>query len=64
MIEDRADLPNAIALNSLMVNGSRILGPSVGGLLIAAVGEDDTVLVPVGQVRTQTSMSCALKIRT
>jgi MFS family permease len=39
MIEDRADLPNAIALNSLMVNGSRILGPSVGGLLIAAVGE-------------------------
>lgn len=39
MIEDRADLPNAIALNSTMVNASRILGPSVGGALIAAVGE-------------------------
>jgi MFS family permease len=39
MIEDRADLPNAIALNSSMVNGSRIVGPSVGGLIIAAVGE-------------------------
>src|SRR4051812_839216 len=39
MIEDRADLPNAIALNSLMVNASRILGPSIGGVLIAAVGE-------------------------
>ncbi|MGI8509517.1 MAG: MFS transporter, partial [Gemmatimonadaceae bacterium] len=32
-------LPNAIALNSSMVNGSRIIGPSIGGLLIATVGE-------------------------
>jgi MFS family permease len=39
MVEDRADLPNAIALNSSMVNGSRILGPSIGGLVIGAVGE-------------------------
>jgi len=39
MIADRADLPNAIALNSSMVNGSRIVGPSIGGILIAAVGE-------------------------
>jgi MFS family permease len=39
MIEDRADLPNAIALNSSMVNASRIVGPSIGGVLIAAVGE-------------------------
>jgi MFS family permease len=39
MIEDRADLPNAIALNSTMVNASRVLGPSIGGALIAAVGE-------------------------
>jgi MFS family permease len=39
MVEDRADLPNAIALNSSMVNGSRIIGPSIGGALIAAFGE-------------------------
>jgi MFS family permease len=39
MIEDRAHLPNAIALNSSMVNGSRIIGPSIGGVIIAAVGE-------------------------
>jgi MFS family permease len=39
MIADRADLPNAIALNSSMVNGSRIVGPSIGGIIIAAVGE-------------------------
>ena len=39
MIVNREDLPNAIALNSSMVNTSRILGPSIGGLLIAGFGE-------------------------
>jgi MFS family permease len=39
MVEDRADLPNAIALNSALVNGSRMIGPAIGGVLIAAVGE-------------------------
>jgi MFS family permease len=39
MVDDREDLPNAIALNSTMVNGSRIIGPSIGGIIIAAVGE-------------------------
>jgi len=39
MVEDRADLPNAIALNSSMVNSTRIIGPSIGGIIIAAVGE-------------------------
>jgi MFS family permease len=39
MVEDRADLPNAIALNSSMVNGARLIGPSVAGVLIAAAGE-------------------------
>jgi MFS family permease len=39
LVDDRADLANAIALNSSMVNGSRIIGPSIGGALIAAVGE-------------------------
>src|SRR3569832_782675 len=39
MVEDPGDLPNAIALNSTMVNASRIVGPSIGGLIIAAVGE-------------------------
>jgi MFS family permease len=39
MVSDREDLPNAIALNSSMVNASRIIGPSIGGILIATVGE-------------------------
>ena len=39
MVENRADLANAIALNSSLVNGSRIIGPAIGGAIIAAVGE-------------------------
>jgi MFS family permease len=35
----REDLPNAIALNSSMFNGARIVGPAVAGLLVGAVGE-------------------------
>lgn len=39
MVESREDLPNAIALNSSLVNAARLVGPSVAGLLIAGVGE-------------------------
>jgi MFS family permease len=39
MVVQREDLPNAIALNSSLVNGGRLVGPSVAGLLIAAAGE-------------------------
>jgi MFS family permease len=35
----REDLANAIALNSSMVNGARVVGPAIAGLLVAAVGE-------------------------
>jgi MFS family permease len=35
----RADLMNAIALNSSMFNGARIIGPSVAGILVASIGE-------------------------
>jgi MFS family permease len=39
MVEDRNDLSNAIAINSSMVNGARLVGPSIAGLVIAAFGE-------------------------
>lgn len=35
----KEDLLNAIALNSSMFNGARVVGPAVAGLLVAAVGE-------------------------
>ncbi len=39
MIDDRADLGNAIAINSSMANGARLIGPAIAGLVIAAFGE-------------------------
>jgi MFS family permease len=39
MVERREDLPNAIALNSSMVNASRLIGPALAGVVIGAIGE-------------------------
>ena len=39
LIERREDLGNAVALNSSLVNGARLIGPSIAGILIATVGE-------------------------
>ncbi len=39
MVEDKRDLGNAIALNSFMFNGARLVGPSIAGLLIGIAGE-------------------------
>src|SRR5690242_10741867 len=45
MVENREDLGNAIALNSSMVNAARLIGPSVAGIIIAAVGEGYCFLI-------------------
>ncbi|HXX91283.1 MAG TPA: MFS transporter [Acidimicrobiales bacterium] len=34
----RGDLPNAVSLNSVLMNGARVVGPAIGGVLIATVG--------------------------
>ncbi len=39
MLEKKEDLGNAIALNSSLVNGARLIGPAIAGILIAALGE-------------------------
>jgi MFS family permease len=39
LVEKKEDLGNAIALNSLMFNGARIIGPSIAGILLASAGE-------------------------
>jgi len=38
MIEERGDLGNAIALNSSMVNGAKLVGPAIAGVVVAAAG--------------------------
>ena len=45
MVESRADLSNAIAINSSMVNMARLVGPSLAGMLIAATNEGWCFLV-------------------
>jgi MFS family permease len=45
MVDGRADLSNAIALNSTMVNGARLLGPALAGIIIAAAGEGYCFLI-------------------
>jgi MFS family permease len=39
LVAQPEDLSNAIALNSFMINGARLIGPAIAGLVIAVVGE-------------------------
>ena len=39
MVDDRNDLSNAIAINSSMANGARLIGPAIAGLVIGATSE-------------------------
>ena len=39
MVNNRDDLPNAIALNSVLMNGGRLIGPSIAGVLLAFISE-------------------------
>lgn len=45
MIDDPADLPNAVALNSSVFNGSRLIGPAIAGVTIAVLGEGACFLI-------------------
>lgn len=39
LVSDKADLPNAIGLNSFLMNGSRFVGPALAGMIVALAGE-------------------------
>jgi MFS family permease len=39
LVADRAELPNAIALNSFMMNATRFVGPALAGVVVASLGE-------------------------
>lgn len=45
LVEKKEDLGNAIALNSLMFNGARLIGPSIAGVLLATAGEGICFLI-------------------
>lgn len=62
LVQDRAVLPNAVALHSTALNSARFLGPAIGGVLIGAWGEAAcfllhpitlvAVLVQLARIRT------------
>jgi MFS family permease len=68
MIERKEDLPNAIALNSSLVNGARLIGPSVAGALIALAGEGWCFLIDavsyLAVIAALLAMTVALRPRT
>lgn len=45
MVENKDDMGNAIALNSMMFNGARLIGPSVAGVVLATTGEGVCFLI-------------------
>lgn len=45
MIEDKKDLPNALALNSSMVNLSRLIGPAIAGFVLEKFGDGTCFLL-------------------
>ncbi len=45
MVEKKEDLGNAIALNSMMFNGARLIGPSLAGIILATTGEGVCFLI-------------------
>jgi len=62
LVGDRADLPNAIALNSLLMNSSRLLGPSLAGVLLAVVSEGTCFLINAVSYTAVLAAAIALRI--
>jgi MFS family permease len=63
MIENRDDLGNAIALNSSIFNGARLIGPSLAGILIATVGEGICFLLNAVSFGAVIAALAAMKIK-
>lgn len=64
MVDDREDMNNAIALNSIIINAARLVGPSIAGILIAIVGEGICFLLNAGSFIAVIAALMAMKIRT
>lgn len=45
MVDDKDDLPNAVALNSSMVNLSRLIGPALAGIVLESLGDGTCFLL-------------------
>lgn len=61
---DEVDLSNAVALNSTSFNAARLIGPAIGGVLIAAVGTGWVFLINGVSYLTVIASLCLLRLRT
>ncbi len=61
LLDRREDLPNAIALNSMLMNGTRLVGPSIGGILIAAY--DETICFALNAVTYLAVLGALTRVR-
>jgi MFS family permease len=64
MVPDKTDLANAIALNSFLMNGGRLLGPMVAGLLLAQVSEGVCFLINAASYAAVVGAVLAMKVST
>ena len=62
MVEGPEDLGNAIALNSSIFNGARLVGPSIAGVLIAGAGEGICFLVDGVSYLAVIAALCAMRL--
>lgn len=63
LLDDKRDLPNAIALNSSLFNGSRLIGPAVAGMIVAIAGEGICFLINAVSYLASISAFTAMEIR-
>jgi MFS family permease len=61
ILDRREDLPNAIALNSILMNGTRLFGPSIGGVLIALT--DETVCFALNAISYAAVLGALYRVR-
>src|SRR5215475_4986555 len=62
LLDDHTDLPNAIALNAMLMNSSRLVGPSIAGLMLALVSEGVCFLINACTYVAILSAAFALRI--
>lgn len=62
LLDNKADLPNAIALNSSLFNGSRLIGPAVAGAIVAMAGEGICFIINAVSYMASISAFSAMKI--
>jgi len=63
LVDDPSELPSAIALNSALFNVARILGPSIGGILVVWVGEQACFFANGASYLAVLAALCVVRLR-